>query len=66
MSKKKTWPGQKMTPDEERLGSYFPTCPECEARLVLRHGRNGPFFGCPWFPACRGTASIPEAWRDRL
>ena len=31
-------------------------CPSCRTnRLVLRQGRNGPFWGCQGFPRCRFT-----------
>ena len=37
-----------------------PTCPSCGSRMVrrtARKGRNrgGQFWGCPRYPACRGT-----------
>ena len=31
------------------------TCPRCNARMVLRHGRFGKFYGCSKFPYCKGT-----------
>ena len=31
-------------------------CPKCGGSLVQRKGRNGPFYGCSHFPACRFTA----------
>lgn len=30
-------------------------CPQCGARMVLRNGRRGKFYGCSKFPYCRGT-----------
>lgn len=33
-------------------------CPACDARMVLRQGKRGPFWGCPHFPSCKGTLSI--------
>ena len=38
----------------------MPTCPKCNSDMVLRTARKGPnagsqFWGCPRFPACRGT-----------
>jgi hypothetical protein len=30
-------------------------CPRCGGRLVLRHGRYGPFYGCSNYPSCRFT-----------
>lgn len=31
------------------------TCPRCGAKMVLRNGRYGRFYGCSRFPQCRGT-----------
>jgi ssDNA-binding Zn-finger/Zn-ribbon topoisomerase 1 len=33
------------------------TCPRCGARMVLRNGRRGKFYGCSKFPYCKGTRS---------
>jgi len=33
------------------------TCPKCGARMVLRNGRRGKFYGCSKFPYCKGTRS---------
>lgn len=30
-------------------------CPKCSAKMVLRNGRYGEFYGCSTFPYCRGT-----------
>jgi restriction system protein len=40
-----------------------PTCPRCGEVMVRRMARQGrsagkPFWGCPTFPKCRGTAPI--------
>jgi restriction system protein len=34
-----------------------PACPECGAEMTRRHNKKTgqPFWGCPKFPACRGT-----------
>ena len=32
-----------------------PNCPVCGRPMVLRSSRFGVFWGCPNFPACRGT-----------
>jgi restriction system protein len=42
-----------------------PLCPACGAAMVRRTARQGPragpdFWGCSTFPACRGTAPIPD------
>jgi hypothetical protein len=31
-------------------------CPKCGGSLVQRKGRNGSFYGCSQFPACRFTS----------
>ena len=33
------------------------TCPRCGRKLVLRHGKNGSFFGCAGYPSCKFTKS---------
>ena len=32
-------------------------CPKCGAKMVLRDGKNGPFWGCSKYPECRSTVS---------
>lgn len=36
------------------------TCPHCEAKMILRHGRFGPFLGCSRYPDCKGIVNIPK------
>jgi hypothetical protein len=39
-----------------------PQCPLCrKAKMEIRTGSRGQFWGCETFPECRGTLSIPEA-----
>lgn len=33
-------------------------CPRCNAKMILRNGRKGKFYGCSRFPYCRGTRNI--------
>ena len=33
-------------------------CEKCGANMVIKNGRNGRFYACPNFPACRNTKSI--------
>ncbi len=35
-------------------------CPNCEAPMVLRHGKFGPFLGCSKYPECKGIVNIPK------
>ncbi|MBM3255883.1 MAG: hypothetical protein FJZ04_00205 [Candidatus Moranbacteria bacterium] len=34
------------------------TCPKCGAKMILRKGRYGKFYGCSNFPYCRGTRQV--------
>ena len=36
------------------------TCPRCGAKMVLRNGQYGFFYGCPNFPRCKGTRSYRQ------
>ncbi len=31
------------------------TCPRCAAKMILRNGKRGKFYGCSKFPYCKGT-----------
>ncbi|OGG40578.1 hypothetical protein A2118_00885 [Candidatus Kaiserbacteria bacterium GWA2_50_9] len=35
-------------------------CPRCSAKMILRNGRRGKFYGCSRFPYCRGTKNISD------
>jgi DNA topoisomerase-1 len=35
-------------------------CPNCQGRMILRHGRFGPFLGCAKYPDCNGIVNIPK------
>jgi len=38
-----------------------PACPECGETMGVKFSRKGDrFYGCPRFPECKGTASIPR------
>ena len=40
-------------------GDYkTPTCAKCDIKMVVRQGKNGPFFGCLNYPSCRSTLNI--------
>jgi restriction system protein len=48
---------------ESRGGVTAPSCPTCGKEMVKRVAQKGanagkPFWGCPAFPACRGTRPI--------
>ena len=35
-------------------------CPLCSAPMVLRNGKNGPFWGCSKYPECKATADAKD------
>ncbi len=35
-------------------------CPQCDAAMVIRRGRNGKFLACSSFPKCKKTFNIDE------
>lgn len=45
---------QKLLSDLLNTDYLTPTCPNCDIKLVKRHGKNGrSFWGCKKFPSCR-------------
>jgi len=42
----------------ERIEEMAPNCGECKSKLEAKSGKFGPFWGCPRFPKCRGTAKM--------
>ena len=34
------------------------TCPICGAKLIIKRGKNGSFYGCENFPDCKFTKSM--------
>lgn len=34
-------------------------CPECGAKMILRNGKFGEFYGCTKFPGCKGSRNLP-------
>ncbi|AUG07813.1 DNA topoisomerase III [Pseudomonas sp. S09G 359] len=37
-----------------------PTCPMCNASMIKRKGKSGPFWSCSRYPDCKGTAPIKK------
>ncbi len=35
-------------------------CPECNGHVIIKHGKNGEFYGCENFPSCRFSAPIQD------
>jgi len=38
----------------DELNQLRPVCSACEAGMELKIGVSGEFWGCPFFPKCRG------------
>ena len=52
-------PGAKPKPPSKSKGKAAKgsvKCPLCGAPMVLRKGKNGPFWGCSKYPECKATA----------
>lgn len=47
-------------------GNYLPdeesdvVCDKCGAKMVVRHGKYGPFLACPNYPKCKNIKKIVE------
>jgi very-short-patch-repair endonuclease len=50
--------GAKKATDHVYSKSTIPTCPVHGAKMVLRHGRYGKFYGCQKFPYCKVTRPL--------
>lgn len=48
--------GASHIPDEES----DEICDKCGARMVVRHGKYGPFLACPNYPKCKNIKKIVE------
>lgn len=56
----------KLEPEQQQIllktatkGDYkTPTCPNCDIKLTVRKGKQGPFWGCLNFPRCRYTVRM--------
>jgi DNA topoisomerase-1 len=40
--------------------NWDPPCPTCTGKMIVRHGRFGPFLGCARYPECSGIINIPK------
>ncbi len=57
---------RKLEPEQQQAllktatkGDYkTPTCPNCDIKLTVRKGKQGPFWGCLNFPRCRYTVRM--------
>lgn len=52
--------GEQLGAEVRRQAGGTPLCPQCSTKMVLRRVQGGTragsrFWGCPRFPACRGT-----------
>ncbi len=48
---------------EHALEKAQGTCPDCQADLVVKHGKTGAFFGCSNYPNCQFTRPVAEQTR---
>ena len=46
--------------DNEKNNGKDPICPNCGSPMIFRRGRNGNFYGCSRYPACRTTRQPDE------
>ncbi len=44
-------------PKHEKIANV--QCPDCEAEMVRRDGKFGPFYSCSNYPKCNGKRKIP-------
>lgn len=47
-----------------RSAPGYGLCPVCGNDLVMKDSVNGPFWGCPKYPNCRGNRDATERERD--
>nr|WP_288915089.1 DNA topoisomerase III [uncultured Pseudomonas sp.] len=40
-----------------------PACPNCNASMLRRKGKSGPFWSCSQYPDCKGTVPISKGIR---
>jgi len=40
-----------------------PACPICNASMLRRKGKSGPFWSCSHYPDCKGTVSVSKNTR---
>ena len=40
-----------------------PACPICNASMLRRKGKTGPFWSCSQYPNCKGTVPISTGTR---
>ncbi|WP_223553940.1 DNA topoisomerase III [Pseudomonas sp. BF-R-01] len=41
-----------------------PACPTCNASMLRRKGKSGPFWSCSHYPVCKGTVPIRKDARN--
>lgn len=41
------------------------SCPLCQAEMVMKNGKYGPFLSCIRFPQCKGSCDIPNLSAQR-
>ena len=48
------------THHEHALDKVDQLCPDCGAKLAIKHGKSGAFFGCTQYPSCQYTRAVVE------
>lgn len=51
---------------EHALQEAFGLCPECNAKLQIRHGKSGAFIGCSQYPQCHFSKPLHETQTTEL
>lgn len=51
---------------EHALEEAFGTCPHCEAKLKMRHGKAGAFIGCSRYPECDFSKPLHETQSSEI
>ena len=50
----------KPSPTPTKPSNNAPRCPKCGAKMYLKTGRFGKFYGCSRFPECKGSRNYTE------
>ncbi len=48
----------------ENVPTEIPICPNCDAKMILKNGKNGALWSCPDYPTCYGTRNIVAPMED--
>ncbi len=42
----------------QTVPTQIPPCPNCDQKMILKHGKNTSFWSCPDYPTCFGTRNL--------